>query len=75
MLHQKLKQLRTFQSMIIHELKHPIESLSTQHAIFVAKIARAKFIMDSLRSKLEDLMGEDTDEALPSIKTRDSLFN
>ena len=75
MLRDQLKQLRTFQSMIVHELKHPIESMSSQHATFEAKIARAKFIMDGLRSKLEDLMGEDTDEAIPTIKTRDSLIN
>ena len=39
-LRQELKQLRTFQNMIVHELKHPIEALSLQHKSLQAKFGK-----------------------------------
>jgi phage shock protein A len=69
-----MKSVTVFQSMIVHELKHPIEALSQQHDSLKTKLEKVKGVMSSLHDKLNEYTLAETEEA-PLFMVNSSVMN
>jgi benzoyl-CoA reductase/2-hydroxyglutaryl-CoA dehydratase subunit BcrC/BadD/HgdB len=65
---------KTFLAMVVHELKHPIEALASQHGMLEEQVKKISKRVEELSALLYELVELDAED-LPAMSLRNRSMN